>query len=98
MGKLKIFLELHISSINVHHHSSFLYFNDVLFICVSLLKNTYCFLKYPKISISNIKIDGQDSNLSLLIGNAINMLLNDRMSEKISNIITTEIKRKLKSI
>ena len=65
---------------------------------VSLLKNTYCFLKYPKISISNIKIDGQDSNLSLLIGNAINMLLNDRMSEKISNIITTEIKRKLKSI
>ena len=65
---------------------------------VSLLKNTFCFLKYPSISISNIKVDGHDSNISLLIGNAINMLLNDNMSEKISNIITTEIKRKLKSI
>ena len=65
---------------------------------VSLLKNTFCFLKYPKISITNIKVEGHDSNISLLISNAINMLLNDNMSEKISQIITNEIKRKLKSI
>ena len=65
---------------------------------VSLLKNSFCFDKFPKINITKIKVDGDDKRISKIIGNTINILLNERASQKISNIITDELKRKLKSI
>ena len=39
-----------------------------------------------------------NKRISRLIGNAVNVLLNERASKKISNLITEELKRKLKSI
>ena len=44
---------------------------------ISLLKNSFCFDKFPKIKINKIKVDGDDKRISRLIGNAINMLLNE---------------------